>query len=102
MSQTIEITPDQRYRLSFSVKTKDLVSGGPPRIVVLDAKSNQILGKSEAFPATTDSWQQMKVEFKTPATAEAAVIRLTRDSCASAPCPIFGVIWLDEFSLEKL
>jgi hypothetical protein len=102
LSQTIAVTVAQRYRLSFAVKTKELVTGGPPRIVLFDAKSNQILGKSDAFPATTNSWQQMNVELTTPPAAEAVVIRLTRDSCASSPCPIFGVVWLDNFSLQRL
>jgi len=101
LSQTILVPPDARYRLTFALKTKELVTGGPPRIVLTDAKSNEILGKSDAFPKATDSWQQMSVEFTTPKTAEAVVIRLTRDSCTSAPCPIFGVIWLDDFNLQE-
>lgn len=102
LSQTIVVNSEQRYRLSFAVKTKDLVTGGPPRIVVTDAKSNQILGKSDAFSPATGAWQQMNVEFATPPNGTAVVIRLTRDSCATSLCPIFGVTWLDEFSLQKL
>lgn len=101
LSQTIVVSPRQRYRLSFALKTKDLVTGGPPRIVVADAKSNQILGKSDAF-SQSGAWQQMNVEFTTPQDGDAVVIRLTRDSCATSLCPIFGVVWLDEFSLQKL
>lgn len=104
LNQTILVTPGQQYRLNFAVKTKDLLTGGPPRIVVFDRTGVQILGKSEAFPATSSSWQQMKIEFTTPAAgdADAVIIRLSRDSCAWSPCPIFGAIWLDDFSLQKL
>lgn len=102
LSQTIVVSPEQRYRLSFALKTKDLVTGGPPRIVVTDAKSNQVLGKSDAFSQSTGTWQQMNVEFATPRDGGAVIIRLTRDSCATSLCPIFGVLWLDEFSLQKL
>ena len=101
LNQTILVAPGQRYRLTFAVKTKDLVTGGPPRIVLFDAGSNQILGKSDAFTATPVSWQEMKIEFTTPPTANGVIIRLSRDSCGS-PCPIFGVVWLDEFALQKL
>jgi len=105
LNQTVLVTPGQRYRLTFAVKTKDLVTGGLPRIVLFDAPGNQILGKSDAFPATSGSWQEMKIEFTTPparpATADGVIIRLSRDSCGS-PCPIFGVVWLDEFALQKL
>ena len=102
LSQTIAVSPGQRYRLSFALKTKDLATGGPPRIVLTDATNDQILAKSETFPQSTDSWQQLTLEFTTPPAAEAIVVSLRRENCASAPCPIFGAIWLDEFSLQKL
>lgn len=102
LSQTIVVSSEQHYRLSFAFKTKDLVTGGPPRIAIADAKSNQILGKSDAISQSTGAWQQMNVEFTTPQNGGAVVIRLTRDNCATSVCPIFGVVWLDEFSLQKL
>ena len=102
LSQTIVVQPGQRYQLRFALKTKELVTGGPPRIVLTDAMNNQILAKSEAFPQTTNAWQEMKVEFTVPAKTEGIVISLTRDNCSSSPCPIFGVVWLDEFALQKL
>ena len=102
ISQTIVVRPEERYRLSFAVKTKDLVTGGPPRIVLTDATNNQILAKSDAFPQTTNTWQQMNVEFAAPAKSKAVVISLARDNCSSSPCPIFGVVWLDAFALAKL
>ncbi|HEY3579691.1 MAG TPA: carbohydrate binding domain-containing protein [Pyrinomonadaceae bacterium] len=102
ISQTIVVQLGDRYRLSFALKTKDLVTGGPPRIVLTDAMNNQILAKSDVFPQTTNAWQQMNVEFTVPAKSEAVVISLTRDNCSSSPCPIFGMLWLDEFALQKL
>jgi len=101
LSQTIIVRPGQRYRLTFALETKDLVTGGPPRIVLTDAANNQKLGQSEPFPQTTNGWEQMRVDFTAPANAEAVVISLVRDNCSSSPCPIFGVVWLDEFRLEK-
>jgi hypothetical protein len=44
----------------------------------------------------------VSVEFTVPEKAEAVTIRLARDKCSSSPCPIFGVMWLDEFTLQKL
>jgi len=102
LSQTIVVEPGRRYRLGFALQTKDLVTGGPPRIVLTDAMSDQILAQSDAFPQTTNAWQQMSVEFIVPAKSEAVTIGLTRDNCSSSPCPIFGVVWLDEFGLRKL
>lgn len=99
LTQIIAVEPDVTYRLSFGVKTKDLVTGGPPRIVLTNTTGDQILAKSEPFPSPNGSWQTMTVEFKPQ--SKAVVISLRRDSCNSSPCPIFGTAWLDDFSLQK-
>ena len=101
LSQTVVVEPGQRYRISFAVRTKDLVTGEPPRVFVSDAASDQVLAKSEGFPQSSE-WQIVKFEFTTLPTSEAVVIRVQRNSCASQPCPIFGVVWLDDFLLEKV
>ena len=56
LSQTFIVDPNTSYRLSFAVKTKDVLSGGPPLIVFNDASTNQLLGKSEIFPTPTTPW----------------------------------------------
>lgn len=98
--QTILIEPGRRYQLKFFVKTKDLVTGGPPRIVLTDAINDRIIAKSDPFPSGSGEWSEMKVDFT--AQSQAIFINLVRDNCASSPCPIFGVVWLDDFSLQKL
>ena len=101
LSQTFVVDPNTSYRLSFAVKTKDLVTGGPPLIVVNDAANNQLLGKSDNFPTATTPWSKLSFDFTTAPTSQAAVIRLQRNNCDSSPCPIFGTLWLDEFSIEQ-
>ena len=101
LSQTVIVEPSTRYRIYFSVKTKDLVTGGPPLFTVSDASTNEQLGKSQNFPSATTDWTRLTFEFTTPASAEAAVIQLQRNNCDPAPCPIFGVLWLDEISIER-
>lgn len=101
LSQTFIVDPNTSYRLSFAVKSKDLVTGGPPLIVVNDASNNQLLGKSENFPTPTTPWTKLRFDFTTLPTSQAAVIRLQRNNCDSSPCPIFGTLWLDEFSIEQ-
>ena len=102
LSQTVIVEPSTRYRIYFSVRTKDLVTGGPPLFTVSDASTNEPLGKSQNFPSATTDWTRLSFEFNTPATAEAAEIRLQRNNCDPAPCPIFGVLWLDEISIEQV
>ena len=99
-SQTVLVDPSKTYRVSFSLKTKDLVTGGPPLFTVSDAANNQLLGKSETFPST-GSWLTLNFTFTTLATTEAAIIRLQRNNCDQSPCPIFGVVWLDEIELQS-
>ena len=101
LSQTFIVKPGDTYRLSFAVKTKDLVTGGPPIIVVNDASNDQLLARSENFPTATVPWTKLNVNFTTLPTSQAAVIRLQRNNCASSPCPIFGTLWLDEFYVEQ-
>ena len=101
LSQTVIVNAGKTYRLSFAVKTKDLVTGGPPLIVITDANNNQLLAKSENFPTATTPWTKLNVNFTTLPTSQAAVIRLERNNCDSSPCPIFGTLWLDEFYFER-
>jgi tetratricopeptide (TPR) repeat protein len=100
LSQLVMVYPERIYRVSFDVLTKGLATGGPPVITVTDATTDQLLGKSEGFPAT-DSWRTLNFEFTTQSMTEAVVIRLQRNNCDSAPCPIFGLVWLDEIDIAQ-
>lgn len=98
LSQTILVEPGRTYPVSFSIRTKDLVTGGALRLTVNDAVSGLGLGASQDFPST-NSWVTLNFEFRTLETSEAADIRLQRSNCTSGPCPIFGTLWLDEISI---
>lgn len=98
ISQTILVNPNTIYPVSFSIKTKELATGGPLLLTVNDAASGELLGKSENFPST-NSWVTLNFEFTTLETSRAAVIRLQRSNCNESPCPIFGTVWLDEISI---
>lgn len=98
ISQTVLVSPKTIYSVSFSLKTKELATGGPLMLTVNDAASGELLGKSDHFPST-DSWVTLNFEFTTLETSKAAVIRLQRSDCNSSPCPIFGTVWLDEISI---
>ena len=94
----IIVEPEKTYRLSFAVKTKDLVTGGPPYIAVRDATNNQLLGKSENL--LTPCWFTLNIDFTTLPNSQATIIRLERNNC-DASCPIFGTLWLDQFRIEQ-
>ena len=100
LSQLVAVSPSTRYRVSFWVKTENLRSAGTPNIEVVNANDDRIITVSKPFPNETNDWQQMQVEFTTPANAEGATVRLGRAFCGEA-CLIVGTIWLDGFTLEK-
>lgn len=101
VSQLVLVEPNTRYRLSFAARTNELVTGGPPFISVIDAADSRELAQSAPFGRTTQ-WQGYAVEFSTGKESEAVVVALRRQNCSNGPCPVFGSLWLDDFSLQKL
>ena len=102
ITQKIVVEPERRYRISFGVKTKDVVTGGPPAIAVKDAGNDQRLGASQPFPTPSSDWQRIQFEFSTTRETQAIVLEFTRDANACSPCPIFGTMWLDEFLIKDV
>ena len=100
VSQLVRVGPQTRYRLRFAARTLEVVSGSLPAIVVMDEGAGQMLSESDPFPQTTGAWRDYQLEFTTPANTEAIRISLQRKPC-TAPCPIFGRLWLDSFSLQN-
>jgi hypothetical protein len=95
------VAPRARYRLQFAVRSEDLVTGGAPFVVVLDANDEKVLGASDLIKIEKD-WREYMVDFEAPESNGAIKIVLRRNNCESSPCPIFGRLWLDNFSLRKL
>lgn len=102
ISQTVLTKPLTRYRISFAVFTRDIVTGGLPVITIANASNGQLLGKSDNIPQSTEHWQNMAFEFSTPSASDAITLSLQRNECPISPCPIFGVLWLDSFSIEEV
>jgi len=102
ISQLIPAEPSSRYRVSFAAQTIDIVTGGPLTIIAKDAREQKPLGKSVFLPARTDGWRSFSFEFATGPQCNAVVVALRREDCSGYPCPIFGSLNLDSFSLQKL
>lgn len=99
--QLILVRPKSRYSLSFMARAENLLSGGPPVILILDASSNpaKILAQSKPLSPGTKEWTAYQVDFNTQETTPAIILGLRRLSCSQTPCPIFGKLWLSRFSL---
>jgi hypothetical protein len=104
ISQLVLVEPDALYRLSFSARTRDLLSIGMPAVMVTDASSNdgRVLQQSKTLPQGTSWWQDFSVEFATGPKTQAVLIAIRRESCAVAPCAALGYVWVDDFSLKRL
>jgi tetratricopeptide (TPR) repeat protein len=100
ISQLVLLEPKTRYQLLLAYRTENLVSGGLPTIVVLDASDNKVLGQTEVLPQTTEGWRTTKIDFTTGESTTAIQIALQRQPCPAPQCPIFGKLWLDSFVLN--
>jgi Tetratricopeptide repeat len=102
VSQLIPVEPNIFYKLSFAARTANIVTGGPLIVVVHDPKGKQTLAHSPTLPATTTRWQTFSFDFETRADTQTIVVSLQRENCTTEPCPVFGDINLDSFSLQRV
>jgi hypothetical protein len=101
ITQLVNVEPRAHYKLLFAVRTEELISGGLPGLKIFDPAAGQSLAQSGAFPTMSRGWQDYAVEFVIPEGASTIQIVLQRELCKNSPCPIFGRLWLDNFSLQK-
>jgi tetratricopeptide (TPR) repeat protein len=103
LSELIIVEPSRRYQINFAYRSKSIVTGGLPVLVVNDAANETSqLGRSEALGKENNDWRMVSFQFTTGATTSAVVLSLQRENCATSPCPIFGSISLDSFSIQAL
>lgn len=104
ISQLILVEPNARYRVRFAARSEELVTGGLPLIAIIDAgsKDSREIAQSDALSPKTAPWQDYNVEFATGKETQAVLVVLRRQNCSAGPCPVFGRLWLDDFSLQKL
>jgi len=103
VSQVILVEPSRRYKINFASRSQDVITGGQPLVNVSDASGDQKrLGQSPPLAKGASDWQSYSFEFTTTPTTTAVVLSLQRENCTMSPCPIFGAISLDSFSIEQL
>ena len=103
VSQQVAVLPDTEYDFECFVSTEKLESGSTPLIQILDASNQTVLGTSSPVATGTNDWSRIALTFKTKSKSEGVVIRVVRHPCeGDVPiCPIYGVMWYDDFSLKK-
>jgi tetratricopeptide (TPR) repeat protein len=104
LTQLIPVEPNMRYSLRFAARTEEIVTGGLPLISVSDAGSKESLTPvlSSPLPQNSGGWREYSIDFTSSKTTSAVLISVHRQNCSSGPCPIFGRMWLDDFSMQKM
>jgi Tfp pilus assembly protein PilF len=102
LTQIVLVKPATRYHLGLAALSKDFVSAGDPVITLIDASdpSRTVLATSPPLRSDPNVWREFAIDFNTNAGTRAITFTLARQNCSSNPCPAFGAIWLDSFSLE--
>jgi Carbohydrate binding domain/Tetratricopeptide repeat len=101
VSQILVVKPEHKYRVNFAVRSEELVSGGAPVLLIEDARSRTRIASAN-LQLESGIWHKLNVEFTAPANTFAVLMKVARNECQTAPCPIFGKLWLDSFGLEEI
>jgi tetratricopeptide (TPR) repeat protein len=101
--QLVVVQPRRSYRLSFAARTQEIVAGGSPEVLVIDAENNgRALAQRVTLPLGTSGWRDYALEFTTGTDTRAVRLIVRRQDCTVAgPCPAFGKLWLDDFVLTE-
>jgi len=105
VSQLLAVRPATRYRLEHYVRTEKLE--GTNTFVTLVEEAGGAAGQpplavSAPLPLGTSAWRQIVLEFTTGPRAEAVSVRVEREPCLLAVCPVFGKVWYDDFNLQRV
>jgi tetratricopeptide (TPR) repeat protein len=101
VSQLVYLQPYQKYELRLFFRSTELISAALPVMEVTDGITAEVLARSASFHSTDGRWVEIGTSFKTRSNVVAS-ISLIRPSCNTTPCPIFGDLSLDDFSVAEI
>jgi hypothetical protein len=104
IGQLVLVEPSTTYRLEFYARTSDLKSASTPLIEIQDAANKIGFASSAPLPVGTNEWQPVSIDFKTGPKTEAIYVTTNRSGCdpeTGGSCPIFGIVWYDDFNLQR-
>lgn len=103
LSQTVIVEPGAKYRFEYYFRTEDLTTANTPILMIQDAVDNATLAETVPLPSGTNDWQRVTFEFKTNPKHDGMTIGFRRAPCGEEQiCPIFGTVWYDDFSLQRI
>jgi hypothetical protein len=107
--QLVLAKPRSQYFIRFFARTQDLVTVAFPVVTVIEVKGRvtESLERGDALDSsspinTSGSWREYGFAFKTSDETDAVFVVVRREQCSNSPCPAFGSLWLDDFTIEKV
>ena len=103
LSQLSLVKPSTRYRVYFAARSREVVTGARPLVAVIDGEpGGPVLAQSAPLDKGTTDWRSFTIEFTSAPGTHAVWVEVRREKCPSSPCPIFGSVSLDSFSIEQV
>ncbi|MDX6499463.1 MAG: hypothetical protein QOG23_2723 [Blastocatellia bacterium] len=103
VSQTVVVEPGTQYRLEYYVRTQDLISASTPVLSIVDAADGAALAASKPVPSGTNQWEKITLDFTANPKHDGITIGFNRADCSDTQvCPIFGLVWYDDFILQRV
>jgi hypothetical protein len=98
--QIVPVDPLTPYRLTYRWRSKNITTDQGPFVDIYgyDCKGVSFKG---AMMLGTHPWQEQDMEFTVPEDCHAVVVRLSRRPSHRFDNKIAGILWLDDFKLEK-
>jgi len=99
--QIVPVDPLTPYRLTYGWRSKNITTDQGPFVDIYGYDCNGVYFKGPMILGT-HNWQEQVMEFTVPQACHAVVIRLRRLTSHRFDNKIAGILWLDDFKLEKM
>ncbi|MEA1949166.1 MAG: hypothetical protein U9N83_17925 [Thermodesulfobacteriota bacterium] len=98
--QIVPVDPLIPYRLTYCWRSKNITTDQGPFVDIYGYDCQGFYFKGSMMLGTND-WQEQSIEFTVPEGCHAVVVRLQRRPSHRFDNKIAGILWLDDFKMEK-
>ena len=99
--QIVPVIPLTPYRLTYGWRSQNITTDQGPFMNIYGYDCSGVYYKGPMMLGT-HPWQEQVMEFTVPQACHAVVVRLRRQPSHRFDNKIAGVLWLDDFKLEKM
>ena len=99
--QIFTVEPQTKYRLTYVWKSRGITTDQGPFVEIYGYEKGRLYQAGPMIRGT-HGWHEESIAFETSADSLAAVVRLRRRTSKRFDAKIRGVLWIDDFQLEKI